>query len=284
MKDEKQMVMIKSKELLSVLKFRDMIGGIQTRGKGHSHWQNIKATKGAKDAQKAAVAGRVAKFIAVAVKEGGGGDPKLNKQLAKVMEEGLSAGVTKARIQDMVANALAKNKSMENGLLFALGPMGCTFIMEVYTDNMMRTRQVIGAQLKRAGGSLHNETGRQMFDEKGIITVSVTAAMEPVNMDKYLEVAIEAGAEDVIVTEDENTDGEKIKVLKFHCDPFQVNAVKKEIESHDLEVSSAETEFLPLSWVTLQGKELSVAQHIYERLSEQEDVVRIFDNVNTPEE
>ena len=61
-------------------------------------------------------------------------------------------------------------------------------------------------------------------------------------------------------------------------------SVKKQIESNDLEVTSAEVEFFPLNWVTLEGIELQVAEKIYKSLSEHEEVVKVFDNVTTPEE
>ena len=56
--------------------------------------------------------------------------------------------------------------------------------------------------------------GRENFDEKGVVEVAVTAEMEPVDMDKYLEIAIEVGAEDVILMEEENEEGNMKKVLK----------------------------------------------------------------------
>ena len=62
---------------------------------------------------------------------------------------------------------------------------------------------------------INTDAGRQAFDEKGVIIVPVTKEMEPVNMDKYLEVAIEVGAEDVILSEKDNGDkDEKNIVLK----------------------------------------------------------------------
>ena len=64
-------------------------------------------------------------------------------------------------------------------------------------------------------GSIQNESLRQSFDEKGVIEVPVTGDMEPVNMDKYLEIAIEVGAEDVILIEDPTVDNDSMKkVLK----------------------------------------------------------------------
>ena len=72
--------------------------------------------------------------------------------------------------------------------------------------------------------------------------------------------------------------------LQFHCDPLQVKNVSKEIEAHDLEVTSAESEFIPVHWVSLQEPELSMAQKLYEKLSDHEDVTKVFDNVSVPEE
>ena len=64
---------------------------------------------------------------------------------------------------------------------------------------------------------INTDAGRQAFDEKGVIVVPVTKEMEPVNMDKYLEVAIEVGAEDVILSEEDNGDkDEKNIVLKVN--------------------------------------------------------------------
>lgn len=271
-------------DFLSVLGFRDAVVGCPSRRMaGHAHWQNVRHIKGAKDSQKAAVASKTMSNIMVAVKAGGG-DPKLNRQLAKVLDAGLQQGVQKTRLNEMLEKAITKSKSYQRQYCYALGPQGCVFIVEVFTDNVTRTRNQLTGVVKKAGGQIINESGRQGFEEKGIIEVTVTADMEPVDMDKYLEVAIETGAEDVILTEEEDEEGKQKKILKFHCNPTHVNSVKKQIEDNNLEVSSAESDFVPLHWVTLQGPELTVAQTIYEKINDHEEVVKIFDNINTPDE
>ena len=59
--------------------------------------------------------------------------------------------------------------------------------------------------------------------------------------------------------------------------------MKKEVESYDLEVTSAESDFIPLHWVPLEGADFEVAQNIYQKLSQHEEVSKVFDNVSTPD-
>ena len=76
---------------------------------------------------------------------------------------------------------------------------------------------MIGALMVKCScyrGAVTNDSGKQAFEEKGIVEVPVTEDMEPVDMDKYLEVAIETGAEDVILSEEDNDDEGPKKVLK----------------------------------------------------------------------
>ena len=60
--------------------------------------------------------------------------------------------------------------------------------------------------------------------------------------------------------------------------------MKKGIESYDLEVTSAESDFIPLHWIKLEGADLELAQNIYQKISQYEEVSKVFDNISTPDE
>src|SRR4051794_5830526 len=161
---------------------------------GHSHWSKIKRAKGATDAKRGKVWSKIARKIIIAAKNGG--DPRDNLSLRYTIEEAKAVNMPK----DTIANAIKKgtgelgNNNFETVTYEAYASGGVALLIEGLTNNRARTAPDIRATLERnsatfaASGSVAFQ-----FTKQGIITIKSDAVAE----DTLLELALDAGAEDV---------------------------------------------------------------------------------------
>ncbi|KAI3365277.1 hypothetical protein L3Q82_010373, partial [Scortum barcoo] len=174
---------------------------------GHNKWSKVKHIKGPKDEAKARMFTKFGMMIRVAVKEGGP-NPDMNVNLAHILEQCRSKNMPKASIEAAIKSA-EKSKPMSQHMYEARGPGGCMMLIEVLTDNNTRSLQDIKRLLNKNGGML-SDGARHSFNRRGVVMVPG----QNISMERALELAIEAGAEDVQETEDE----EEQRLLQFVCD------------------------------------------------------------------
>src|ERR1051325_8050637 len=161
---------------------------------GHSKWHSIKHKKGAIDAKRGRAFSKLIKELTVDAR--GGGDPLGNPRLRKAMDDAKAMNMPK----DTMANAIKRgtgeiaSAAIEDISYEGYGPGGVAIFVEVQTDNRTRTVAEIRHLLSKNGGNL-GESGSVawMFQKKGTIIVDRNAADE----EKIMELALEAGAEDV---------------------------------------------------------------------------------------
>ncbi|XP_063852849.1 probable transcriptional regulatory protein TTE1135 [Scylla paramamosain] len=239
---------------------------------GHSKWANIRHTKALKDDQKQRVIQKCAQMIKMAVKEGGSTDPKLNSKLARVIEH--------ARSQNMPASSIASTlkqtqKSQDNAKSMILeykAPGGLLLLVEVMTDNLVRTRSSIQSVIKKTsiqevkGGGIHH-----LFNEKGVV---IAGKDKKIQLEEALELAIEVGAEEV----EEEKGGEKGQFV-FTCSPEAFLEVKKGVEEQGYSVSYANIDYLPQTPLSLGPEDLERVSAVLEKLDNVEDVMRIHVNL-----
>src|SRR5687768_3364704 len=161
---------------------------------GHSHWSKIKRAKGANDAKRGKIWSKVARKIIIAAKNGG--DPRDNLALRYTIDE--AKGVNMPR--DTIEKAIKKGtgelgaENYEAAMYEAYAPGGVAMIIEALTNNPSRTAPDLRAVLERNGGNLATRGAVAFqFTKQGVITVKADAVDE----DRLMEVALEAGAEDV---------------------------------------------------------------------------------------
>ena len=168
---------------------------------GHSKWANIKRRKGAQDAKRGKIFTKLTKEIIVAAKMGGG-DPSANPRLRAAIAAAKAENMPK----DKIERAIRKGTGEEEGAAYeevtyeGYGPGGVAVLVECMTDNRNRTVADVRHAFSKAGGNL-GESGcvAWMFDKKGVLVV----AKETVDEDRLMELALEAGAEDVATEEEE---------------------------------------------------------------------------------
>ncbi|XP_028332297.1 translational activator of cytochrome c oxidase 1 [Gouania willdenowi] len=238
---------------------------------GHNKWSKVKHIKGPKDEARAKMFQKMSMMIKVAVKEGGS-NPDMNVYLAQLLEQCRNKNIPKASIDTAIKNA--ENSKPASQYMFEVrGPGGCLLLIEVLTDNNSRTNQDIKRLLSRNGAML-SDGARKNFNRTGMVVVSG----QDVTSERALELAIEAGAEDVQEAEDE----EEKPVLQFVCDINNLRAVRSSLEALGVKVVSAGVEFIPRTLLLLEQEQLEAASTLIELLSDCPDVIKVWDNIQAP--
>jgi YebC/PmpR family DNA-binding regulatory protein len=241
---------------------------------GHSKWSTIKRRKGAEDAKRGKIFGKLVKEIAVAARLGGGdpdGNPRLRAAIAAAKQENMP----KDNIQRAIAKGAgeAGGSNLEEVIYEGYGPEGVAIMVDSLTDNKNRTVSDLRHLFTKFGGSM-GEPGcvAWMFDKKGVIVFDQAAVKE----DELLEGALESGAEDLQTTESQ------IEVL---TDPADFIEVKEALESRGFEPILAELQLRPKTTVAIS--EESRAQTILklvESLEDHDDVNNVFANFDIPDQ
>jgi len=162
---------------------------------GHSKWAKVKHFKGAIDAKRSKLFGKIAKEIMIAVKMGSSGDPDMNRRLRMALLKARMASMPRDNIERAIKKASGEGAavSYEDLVYEVYGPSGVAILIELSTDNRNRTSAEIRAILTRHNGSMATSGAvSRLFQKKGQFIIEREAADE----DKLMEVAMNAGAED----------------------------------------------------------------------------------------
>ncbi len=242
---------------------------------GHSKWSTIKRKKGALDAKKGKIFGKLAKEITVAARIGGGGDPAGNPRLRAA----IAAAKAENMPNDNINRAIKKGSGESGGaaleelFLEGYGPAGVALMVETLTDNRNRTVSDVRHLITKYGGNL-GEPGcvAWMFDKKGVIVFE----RQGVNEDDLLEAALECGAEDL------QSDETQFEVL---TDPANFLEVKEALEAKGFQPDLAEVQMRPKTTVKIE-EEKSAQQvlKLVELLEEHDDVSDVFANFDIPDQ
>ncbi|XP_029311639.1 translational activator of cytochrome c oxidase 1 [Cottoperca gobio] len=233
---------------------------------GHNKWSKVKHIKGPKDMAKNRLFGKFSLMIKIAVKEGGS-NPGINKNLANVLEQCRSKNMPNSSIENAIKNA-SKPSSMH--LYEARGPGGCLLLIEVLTDHSAQTLQEVNRLLNKNSGKIA-DGARHNFIKRGLVVVPG----QDVSTERALELAIDAGAEDVQETKDE----EEQPVLQFICDVMAVHKVRASLEEQGMQITSAGLDYVPRNVLSLDEDQLAAVSKLIDLLSENPKVVQIWDNI-----
>ena len=142
---------------------------------GHSKWSTIKRKKGATDAKRSKAFSRVIKEITVAVKNGGGIDPKSNPSLRLAISNAKGINMPKDNIERAINKASDTNGDKLSEITYeGYGPHGVAVFLECTTDNLKRTVSNVRAAFTRGGGALGTNGSLEfLFDRKGVFAIPV---------------------------------------------------------------------------------------------------------------
>ena len=239
---------------------------------GHSKWANIKYRKAAVDAQKSKIFSKIIREIMVAAKQGGG-NPETNPRLRNAMERAKRYNVPSDSVEKAIARGTGQGGvTYEDVIYEGYGVGGVALLVEATTDNKNRTTAELRRILSRNGGSL-GEAGcvAWMFERKGIIVVD----KDVVDEDRILEVALEAGAEDVRVEDD------RYEVITQPSDLYRIREV---MISAGITPHHSELTVIPKTTVKVEDKDAEKVLNLIEALEEHEDVQRVYSNFDISDE
>ncbi|MBD3305566.1 YebC/PmpR family DNA-binding transcriptional regulator [candidate division KSB3 bacterium] len=240
---------------------------------GHSKWHSIRHKKARVDAQRGKMFTRLIKELTVAARMGGG-DPEANSRLRTAIATAKAANMPADNIDRAIKKGTGElpGVSYEEITYEGYGPSGVAIMIDAMTDNKNRTVAEIRYLMSRYGGNLGaNGCVAWLFNKKGVITVQA----EHTNEDELLEIALEAGAEDM-TTED--------GVFQITTDPANFEDVRSALEEQGIPMSSAELTMIPENTVKVEAKEASKVLKLMDALENHDDVQNVYANFDIPEE
>ena len=239
---------------------------------GHSHWANIARKKSLVDNKRGKLWSKLSKGIIVAARMGGG-DPNMNLKLRYAIDAARAVSMPKDNITRAIKKGTGEldGGNLEEVLYEGYGPAGVAVLCEILTDNRNRTAGEIRKMFELADGRL-GETGcvAWMFDRKGLILV----AADKVEEDKLLELALDAGAEDVKRVEDN---------FEVTCDPAALGRVSAALETCGIPMDVKEIARIPTSNIELDAQTAAKVLALMEQLDDHNDVQRVASNFNIPQ-
>jgi YebC/PmpR family DNA-binding regulatory protein len=241
---------------------------------GHSHWANIARKKAIVDNKRGKLWSKLAKAIIVAAK-GGGGDPAMNLRLRYAIEDAKAVSMPKDNIQRAIRTGTGElaGGNLEETMYEGYGPGGVAVMCEILTDNRNRTAPEIRKVFEMNGGKL-GSTGcvAYLFERKGVFVVPG----ERIEEDRLLELALEAGADDV------KADGDKFEVISS---PEKFGPVGEAIRAAGIEPEASQIQRLPTSTVDVDDPETArQVLKLMEALDNHDDVQNVTANFNIPEQ
>ncbi|MFO7761911.1 MAG: YebC/PmpR family DNA-binding transcriptional regulator [Thermodesulfobacteriota bacterium] len=241
---------------------------------GHSKWSNIKRKKGAEDAKKGKIFGKLNKEITVAARMGGV-DPEGNSRLRAAIADAKAANMPKENIERAIKKGSGTQdvEVYEEIVYEGYGPGGVAVLVDCLTDNKNRTVGEVRYLFSKYGGNL-GESGcvAWMFDKKGSIYVDRGAAHE----EKLMEVALEAGAEDIV---------EEDSGFQVITDPEDLSDVRETLESEEISFLEASVSMIPRNYVAITDEKKAVQIiKLLDVLEDCDDVQKVHSNFDIPDE
>jgi YebC/PmpR family DNA-binding regulatory protein len=233
---------------------------------GHSQFKNIMHRKGRQDAAKSKLFGKLAREITVSAKLGVP-DPGMNPRLRAAIIAARAENMPKDNIERAIKKAAGGDTETYEEIRYeGYGPGGVAVIVEVLTDNRNRTAGEVRATFTKSGGNLA-ETGAVsfMFDHVGVIEYDAKAA----NAEAMFEAALEAGADDVVSTDDSH---------EVYAKPDHFGSVAKALEQKFGEPRKAQLTWRPQNTVAVDDEQGEKMLKLIDNLNEHDDVQNVYAN------
>ncbi len=240
---------------------------------GHSKWANIQHRKNTQDAKRGKLFTRLIREITVAARMSGG-DPGANPRLRLAMDNALTANMSR----DTIDRAIKRGTGTLDGVEYeeiryeGYGPGGVAVIVDTMTDNRNRTVAEVRHAFSKCGGNL-GASGcvAFQFTERGVLSYPAGG-----DEDRIMEVAIEAGADDVV----SNPDG-SVDVL---TEPAAFQTVKAAMTASGLEPEAAEITQRASSNITLGLEDAQKMIKLLDLLEDLDDTQNVYSNADIPDD
>lgn len=241
---------------------------------GHSKWANIQHRKNAQDAKRGKVFTKFVREIMVAARSGGS-DLNSNSRLRLVVDKALTANMTKDAIERAIKKATGELEGVQYEEIRYEGyaPGGVAVIVDCMTDNRNRTVSEVRHAFTKFGGNLGTDGSvGYLFKKQGVLSLAPGASE-----DKVLELALEAGADDVVSFAEDGS----IEVLTT---PECFEAVKQTLQKNALNPEQAEITLRAENEISLHGDQAKSVAKMLDWLEDLDDVQHVYSNADLPPE
>ncbi len=241
---------------------------------GHSKWSTIKRKKAANDAKRGAVFTRLAREIMMAAREGGG-DPEVNFSLRLAVDKAKASNMPKENIERAIQRGTGDDKDgvvIEQIMYEGYASHGIALMIDVLTDNRNRTVADLRHVLTRSGGNMA-DAGAVSWQFRRVAYFYLSS--EDLDSDEIFELAVDAGADDVIIGDEEIEIIAPVEAFKEVSDAFGSGGMKPD---------EAGLRYLPNSEIQLPSEESLRVMRIIEELEDLEDVQQVYSNLDVTEE
>ncbi len=240
---------------------------------GHSKWANIQHRKKRQDAKRGKLFSKLIREVMVAARTGGP-NPEDNPRLRLALDKAQAANMPK----DTLTRAIKRGSGDADGADYeeiryeGYGPGGVAVLIDCLSDNRNRTVSEIRHALTKYGGSLGNSGSvTYLFEATGVLVYAPGT-----DADAVMEAAIEAGAEDVEMREDES--------LEVLVPPQDFLSVKESMGAASLPADHAEVTMRAQTLVELEAAQAESVQRLLEHLEELDDVQEVYVNAQLPDD
>ena len=239
---------------------------------GHSKWATIKHKKGALDAKRGRVFTKLIREMTIAARIGGG-DTGSNPRLRTAVDKAKAANMP----ADNITRAIKKGTGELEGTTYeelqleGYGPGGVAILVEGTTDNRNRSVSEIRHIFTKHGGNLGGAGSvAYLFKPKGVISIAADKTTE----DKLMEIALEAGADDILA---------EAQGFTVYTSQHDLEAVRAAIQKAGIEPDEAEVKKLAENNITLEGAKAQQLLKLIEALDDNDDVQNVWDNSDISE-
>jgi len=237
---------------------------------GHSKWSTIKRKKGAADAKRGAVFTRLAREIALAAREGGG-DPESNFRLRIAVDKARASNMPKDNIERAIKRGAGEGKdggTIEEVMYEGYAPHGIALMIGVVTDNRNRAIADVRHVLNRFSGTMGGDGSvAWQFTRISFFGFSLTNQTE----DEIFELAVEAGADDVVFDEGYAEIVGPVEAFK---------TISDQLHQAGIQAEEAELRMVPNQEIELGTEETIKVMRIIEALEDLDDVQNVYSNLS----
>jgi YebC/PmpR family DNA-binding regulatory protein len=240
---------------------------------GHSKWKTIQHKKAATDARRGKMFTRLAREIVIAAREGGS-DLNVNFNLRLAVDKAKASNMPKDNIERAIKRGTGELKGAELVEITYEGyaPHGVALLVKALTDNKNRAVSEIRRVFTRLGGTMADAGAvAWQFERKGYVAI----APDGIDQDNIFEVAVEAGADDVLFSDD---------LIEILAEVENFQTVRQALRDAGINVETAELSMLPKQTMQLGEKETLQVMNVIEALEELDDVQQVFSNLEISDE
>ncbi|WP_406611146.1 YebC/PmpR family DNA-binding transcriptional regulator [Agarivorans sp. JK6] len=234
---------------------------------GHSKWANIKHRKAAQDAKRGKVFTKFIRELTVAAREGGS-DPDANPRLRAAIDKSLSNNMTRDTINRAVQRGAGEldGQQLETVIYEGYGPGGTAVLVETMTDNRNRTVSSVRHAFSKSGGNLGTDGSvSYLFEKKGVISYPAGS-----DEDAIMEVALEAGADDVLSHDDGSVD--------VYTSPEEFGGVKDALDASGIVAINSEVTMVASTQAELDENTAPKLLRLIDMLEDDDDVQEVYHN------